>query len=156
LVALIAGASAGAAPPEATAAIDRRVAAGWDAAKVTPAAPADDAEFLRRVYLDVAGRIPGATEARQFLDSKDPAQREKLVDRLLGGPNYPNHFTNVWRELLLPEANANLQARFQLAAFQGWLRGHLDRNTPYDVLVRELITAPITPGARGGIGFDQD
>jgi hypothetical protein len=159
---LIAGASAGAAPPEATSLIDRRVAAGWDAAKVTPAAPADDAEFLRRVYLDIAGRIPGATEARQFLDSKDPDKREKLVEKLLNDPqfanHYANHFTNVWRGLLLPEANSNLQARFQLQAFEGWLREHLVKNTPYDAMVRELITAPINnQGPRGGaIGFDQE
>jgi hypothetical protein len=152
-VALVVGASAGAAPPGATAAIDRRITTGWEAAKVTPAEPADDAEFLRRVYLDIAGRIPGATEARQFLDSKDPAKREKLVDELLAGANYANHFTSVWRSLLLPEANSNLQARFQLAAFEGWLRGHLASNTPYDAIVRELITAPIQQGARGiGLG----
>jgi hypothetical protein len=149
---------AAAAPPGATAAIDRRIAVGWESAKIAPAEPADDAEFLRRVYLDVAGRIPGVTEARQFLDSKDPAKREKLVDELLAGQGYANHFTEFWRSLLVPEANANLQARFQLSAFRGWLRGHLEKNTPYDVIVRELLTASLAAnGQRAvGIGFDQE
>jgi len=152
-------APARAAPPatETAAAIDRQLAAGWDKAKVAPARPADDAEFLRRVYLDLAGRIPGVTEARQFLDDKRPDKRERLVEQLLGGPHYANHFANVWRALLLPETTTSLQARFQLPSFQSWLRQHLDKNTPYDQVVRELLTAPL--GGQGGarvVGFGAD
>jgi hypothetical protein len=141
-----------AAPPsaEATAAIDRHLAAGWDKAKITPAAPADDAEFLRRIYLDLAGHVPGVTEARQFLDDKQPDKRQRLIENLLygkfaSGPNhaYANHFTNVWRALLLPETATNLQARFQMPSFQSWLWQHLDKNSGYDAVVRELLTAPL-------------
>src|SRR5262249_9234543 len=142
-LALLAGAIATAAPPETTAIIDHRVAAGWETARVTPAAPADDAEFLRRVYLDLVGRIPGVTEARQFLDDTRPDKRERLVDRLLASPHYANHFANVWRSLLVPETGTSLQARFQLPAFESWLREHLAKNTAYDAMVRELLTAPI-------------
>lgn len=141
--------------PQATAAaIDKYFAAAWQKAKVKPAAPADDAEFIRRLYLDLAGRIPHPTEARNFLDDKDPDKRRKSLDELLNNQDkqqrnsekYASHFTNVWRALLLPETNASLQARFQLPAFQGWLRSHLVRNTPYDQFVRELLTAPIVAG----------
>lgn len=143
-----------AAPPEASALIDRHLKAGWEAAKVTPAPMADDAEFLRRVYLDLAGRIPSVTEARQFLDDKRPEKRRLKVDELLAGPNYANHFTEVWRALLVPESGSSLQARFQLPSFQSWLRGHLARNSGYDAMVRELITAPLGQvGARPVVGF---
>jgi hypothetical protein len=138
--------AARAAPPNAATLIDRPLAAVWDKAKVTPVAPADDAEFLRRVYLDLTGRIPGVTEARHFLDDKRPDKRVRLIEQLLNSPNYANHFTNVWRALLLPEAATNLQVRLQVASFEAWLRKHLDQNSGYDAIVRELLTAPLAAG----------
>ena len=71
--------------------IDRALAARWEKEGVTPASLAGDAEFLRRVSLDVAGRIPPVSEARAFLQSTDPQKRRKLVERLLAGPAYVNH-----------------------------------------------------------------
>src|SRR5436190_22679512 len=65
--------------------IDRHIAAGWDRAKVKPAPPADDAEFLHRVYLQLAGRIPSVSEARAFLRDPAPAKRRQVVARLLDG-----------------------------------------------------------------------
>src|SRR5262245_39031441 len=66
--------------------IDRHLSAGWAKAGVKPAAAADDAEFLRRAYLDLAGRIPSVTEARHFLDDNKLDKRARLIDRLLAGP----------------------------------------------------------------------
>src|SRR4051812_48529704 len=66
--------------------IDRLVAKRWADAKVEPAPAADDAEFVRRAYLDLAGRIPSVEEVRSFLDDKSPDKRTRLVDRILGGP----------------------------------------------------------------------
>src|SRR5947209_5520752 len=79
---------------ELAAKIDQFVAARWAADKVRPAVPADDAQFLRRVYLDVAGRIPSVAEARAFLTDKRPDRRERLVDRLLDSPGYVKHSAN--------------------------------------------------------------
>jgi Protein of unknown function (DUF1553)/Protein of unknown function (DUF1549) len=128
--------------------IDQHLADAWKAAGVEPAPVADDAEFCRRVYLDVAGRIPSVTEARTFLDDTRADKRQRLVDQLLASPRYATHFTNVWRSLLLPEAGTNLQIGIQANSFTGWLHKHLARNTPYDEMVRELLTAPID-GNRG-------
>lgn len=155
-VAFCAGAAASA-PPDGSALIDRHLAALWAKSNIKPAAPADDAEFLRRVYLDVAGRIPGPTEARQFLDDKRPDKRARLVEQLLSSPHYANHFTNVWRALLLPEVSTSIQARIQLPAFRAWLRQHLDRDSGYDAMVRDLIAAPISAGGMGkGVGYGDD
>ena len=109
--------------------IDEQFAADWRANHVTPAAAADDAEFLRRVYLDLIGRIPSVPEARAFLDDKKPDKRRRLVDDLLGRPAYAAHFTSVWRSLLLPEADANVQGRFLAPSFEAWLRNELTRET---------------------------
>ncbi len=73
--------------------IDRLLAAKWAEAKVRPARPADDAEYLRRVYLDLVGKIPTAAEARDFLDDPSPDKRTRLVEALLDSPAYltPRH-----------------------------------------------------------------
>src|SRR5262245_13511840 len=88
----VAVAAVGAAPLRAdpaddlAARIDQWLAARWVAAKVEPAPPADDATFLRRVYLDLVGRIPTVVEARDFLDDPASDKRRRLVERLLADP----------------------------------------------------------------------
>src|SRR5713226_10123061 len=90
--------------------IDKRVAAAWGK-EVKPASIADDAEFFRRVHLDLAGRIPSVTKARDFLDDDRPDKRRLWVDRILKGDAddssykdaHVNHFTNVWRAWLLAQ-----------------------------------------------------
>src|SRR4051794_14534838 len=101
--ALLAGSAARAAGPAPAvkdaqalaAAIDRHVAARWAAKGVKPSDPADDAEFMRRVYLDLAGKVPPVSEAREFLEDRDAGKRQRLVEQLLDSPAYVNHFTNV-------------------------------------------------------------
>src|SRR5688572_26759388 len=116
--------------------IDQHIAAGWAAAKVEPAPPADDAEFLRRVYLDLAGRIPAVAEVREFLRDTRPDKRQRVIERLLARPRYVTHFANYWRSLLLPEASANFQVSRGAPAFEGWLRQQLKENVGYDQLAR--------------------
>jgi hypothetical protein len=130
--------------------IDFHVGAGLTAAKVEPAPRADDAEFLRRIYLDLAGRIPSVAELRAFLEDKSVDKREKAVARLLESPRYITHFTHVWRALLLPEATSNFQVRFQVPGFEAWLRKQITKNVGYDQLVREILTMPIGQGANQG------
>jgi hypothetical protein len=135
--------------------IDRCLSTGWADAKVKPAPTASDAEFVRRVYLDLAGRIPSVTEVRQFLDDKRPDKRRRVVEQLLQGPRYVTHFTNVWRALLLPETTASLQARFLAPGFEAWLRKKLQQNTPYDVMVRELLTQSVNGPGQNPYGQQQ-
>ncbi len=136
--------------------IDKLVAAAWDKA-VKPAARSDDAEFFRRVHLDLVGRIPSIVEIRDFLDDPRPDKRRLWVERILQGASddpsyrdaYCSHFTNVWRSWLLTPTNQ--QASFQQPAFELWLRQRLKANVGYDRLVRELLTQePLLPYQRGG------
>src|SRR5256885_112916 len=84
--------------------IDQRIAAAWGK-DVKAAAPADDAEFFRRVHLDLAGRIPSVTEVRDFLEDDRPDKRRIWVERILKAEAdddsyrdaYPRHFANVCR-----------------------------------------------------------
>src|SRR5688500_14816279 len=74
--------------------IDEHISNRWLTEKIEPAPAADDAEFMRRVYLDVTGRIPTVPEARALLASTAPDKRARLVDQLLDSPAYVAHFTN--------------------------------------------------------------
>jgi hypothetical protein len=145
--ALIVTGVASAAPPDPAKLaerIDAHIDARLNAEKVTPAPQADDAEFLRRAYLDLTGRIPSPRDVHDFLADKNPDKRAKLIDELLDTPRYATHFAAVWRAALLPEAAADGQARVFQPGFEGWLRLKFRSNTPYDKLVRELLTAPIS------------
>src|SRR5262249_52733802 len=81
--------------PPLPARTDQLVAARWAEKGVKPAGPADDAQFLRRVYLDLAGRIPRVAEVRDFLADRAPDKRRRLVEELLDSPHYVQHFSNT-------------------------------------------------------------
>jgi hypothetical protein len=140
--------------------IDELLAAGWSERKVKPSDPADDAEFLRRVWLDLAGRIPDQADVRDFLDDKSPDKRLRAVKRILGDPDvtdqnpslYVNHMSAVWRNLLLPQGN-NQQVQVFAGQIENWLRTRFRENTSYDKMVRDLLTVPVgfNPRARGGV-----
>ncbi len=124
--------------------IDAHLTGKLKANGVTPAPVADDAEYLRRVYLDLTGRIPRSNDVRQFLIDTDPNKRRKLIDDLLETPQFASHFANVWRAFLIPETIASGEARIFQPGFEAWLRGQFRENRPYDQTVIELLTPPIS------------
>ena len=126
--------------------VDRLLAAKWAEARALPVGPADDAEYLRRVSLDLVGKIPTAAEAREFLDDPSADKRARLVERLLDGPSYTARATELWRQLLLPEADTEGQARQAAPAFEAWLRKKVAEGAGYDKIAREVLTAKL--GAR--------
>ena len=134
--------SASAGKPDAAALarhIDQAVTAKLTSEKVPPSSRADDAEFLRRITLDITGVIPSAERVTAFLDSKDPAKRAKLIDELLASPQYGRHMADVWQHLMLPHDSDN--RRLQAAPFVTWLEESFNKNQSWDHIVRELITA---------------
>src|SRR5262249_2917814 len=110
-----------------------------------PAPPADDAEFLRRIYLDLVGKIPTAAEARAFLDDPTPDKRGRLVKTLLESPAYPTHATETYRAMLLPEAETDAQVRQLTPTFDAWLRKRIAEDVGYDQVVREVLTVRLVP-----------
>jgi hypothetical protein len=126
-----------------TARVDAVLAARWAEAKVRPAAVADEGEFLRRVSLDLIGKIPTAAEARDFLDDPSPGKRLALIERLLDSPAYTTRATEIWRKLLLPEADTEDLARQVAGDFETWLRKKVIEEAGYDRIVREILTAKV-------------
>ncbi len=135
--------------------IDERIAARWEKEGVRPAAPADDAAFLRRLSLDVAGRIPAVSEVRRFLADRSADKRERAIDELLDSPAYARNFTNVWLELLAPEATADFQRRAMLPSLDAWLYRQFADNVPYDRMVRDLLGLPLSNDPRQREALDR-
>jgi hypothetical protein len=135
--------------------IDGLLAEKWGEAKVKPAPPADDAEFMRRVYLDLVGKIPTAAEARDFLEDTDSDKRGRLIELLLESPAYLTHATESYRTMLLPEADADGQIRALAPTFEAWLRKKVAEDTGYDKIAREVLTVRLGgQGRRGGNAYD--
>ena len=103
-----------------------------------------DSEFLRRVTLDIAGRLPTLGETREFLSGEQADKRSRAVDRLLDSPDYADNFALKWSAIL---RNRRPTAGHQIGSFgfHDWIRQSLEMNKPYDQFVREIITASGSP-----------
>ena len=109
---------------------------------IQPAPISGDQEFLRRVYLDLTGRIPSADQVRSFVSDADPEKRNAVVDSLIGSPEFVDKWTMFFGDLFKndgPSANVNryLQGR---DAFYTYLKDSISMNKPYDRMAREIIT----------------
>ncbi|HKI33073.1 MAG TPA: DUF1549 and DUF1553 domain-containing protein [Gemmataceae bacterium] len=136
--------------------IDRYLALRWERDQVTPAALADDSEFLRRVYLDLVGRIPLTSEVRRFLKDSSPDKRPRLIETLLKEQSYATHMTHVWRALLLPETDSNDQLRYLQPGLETWLRKQFAENAGYDKIVRQIVTLPFGNSPNGMQAYYQE
>jgi hypothetical protein len=107
---------------------------------VPPSPVSDDATFLRRVTLDIAGRLPTIEEAAAFAADTNADKRDRVIDALLDSPDYADYFANKWATLLKNrrESKADITANF---AFHSWVRDSLLANKPYDQFVREILAA---------------
>jgi hypothetical protein len=106
---------------------------------ITPSEPVDDGKFLRRVSLDLIGRLPTPEETRAFLADESSDKREKLIDALLERPEYADHWANQWADLLRPNPyRVGIKAVFN---YDNWIREQFRQNRPYDQFVYDLLTA---------------
>jgi hypothetical protein len=131
--------------------IDERVNAKLQALRLPPSPICDDGMFLRRVYLDCAGTLPTAEEARAFLVDETPNKRERLVDQLLASPAYIDYWSYKWADVLL--VNGNRLRPQPVKAFYGWIRDAVANNKPWDVMAREVVTASGSTFENGAANF---
>lgn len=117
--------------------IDAAVEAHAKANGIAQADVADDAEFLRRVTLDLTGVIPTAAETRAFLADKDAAKRQKLIDCLLAGDRFPQRFAEAMTVMLMERRLA--PDKPEIEQFEGYLRASIAQNKPVDRIVAELL-----------------
>lgn len=136
-------------PQDLTRAIDEHLLVRWQQASVEPPIACDDATFIRRVSLDLIGRIPRVSEVRTFLDDPSPYKRQTLVKRLLQSAAHADHMATYWRRVWVPQTETrNFQN--QTAPFESWLSFQLQAGTPYDRLVQKLLLVSATVDPRNG------
>jgi hypothetical protein len=134
------GASVGALP-KARNIIDELIAKRWQELGLPPSGPADDATFLRRVTLDIAGRLPTLEESKAFLEDKNTDRQDRLVDRLLDSPDYAYYFANKWSAVLRNRRKSDKEDPKPTMNFHAWIKDSLHSNKPFDQFVREIVTA---------------
>lgn len=126
-------------PPEKNF-IDQLVFAKLKQLGIPPAPLCDDATFIRRATIDIAGRVPSVTEVEQFLADQSPDKRDRLVDSLVDSPGYADYFTNKWASVLRNKRRNGNDIQYTYK-FHGWIRRALRENMPYDQFVRSVLTA---------------
>jgi len=131
--------------------IDRAVDARLKEEKVPGAATCSDAEFIRRVYLDITGHIPPAEKVAAFLDSKDANKRAKLVDELLANPDFGKRLADIWATLLLPKNSDN--RGLSNDPMLKWLEDGFNGNKPWNKMVHELLTVTGSQEQNGAVTF---
>jgi hypothetical protein len=148
-------ATLGAAPDKgaASARVDALIEAGYDRNKVEPNPLTDDATFVRRVHLDIIGRIPTPSETRKFTASKNTDKRARLIDHLLDSPGYVSHQFNFWADILRITTRMNGQGIENGVAYTNWVKQAITSNMRYDRFVRELVTAQGIVDENGAVGF---
>jgi hypothetical protein len=120
--------------------VDKHVFANLKAIGIPPSPVCDDATFLRRVTLDIAGRLPKEAETTAFMASTDADKRDQVIDALLRSPDYADYFAGKWTPLLKNRRDdaSDITSNF---AFHAWIRDSMLANVPYDQIVRELLAA---------------
>ena len=138
---------------KAAAKIDRLVEAKLKENELKPNAPVDDATFLRRSYLDIAGRIPTIEEAENFMGSTYERKREQLISDLLESDGHVSHAFNFWADVLRINSGLGIGARQAEAAYQLYIREAIAENKPYDQFVNELVSATGQIWDNGAVGY---
>ena len=119
--------------------VDELAAAKWKKLGLQPSPLSDDATFLRRVTVDLCGRLPTVEEASAFLKDNSGSKRREAIDRLLDSPDYPAYFALRWGAIL---RNSRLAGADQASyAFHNWIKDMIARNRPYDEFVRGVVAA---------------
>jgi hypothetical protein len=131
--------------------IDQEVNRELAANKIPVSPQADDAEFLRRVYLDLVGVIPPAEKVVAFLNSTDKNKRTKVIDELLADPRFGASMAELWSGLMLPRESNN--RRLDHTPLQKWLADSFNNNMPLDKLVYELVTSTGDQDKNGAVTY---
>ena len=119
--------------------IDKRVIEQLRRLNLKPSKPSSDSEFIRRVYLDVVGMLPTPQETKAFLADTSETKRDDLIEKLLAQPEFVDYWAYRLSDLfLISSKKLRPQA---LKAYYDWLRGEIEKITPWDQLVRQVVAA---------------
>jgi Protein of unknown function (DUF1553)/Protein of unknown function (DUF1549) len=141
--------------------IDKLVLEKLRTLKIEPSALSTDSEFIRRAFLDSTGTLPTPAKTEKFLASKDPAKRKALIEKLLDSEGYVDYWTYKWSDLLLvtvgnaDNPGGNKLTSGAVRSFYNWIRSSVERNKPWNQMVREMYTATGSSRENGALNFYQ-
>ncbi|MFM7603569.1 MAG: DUF1549 domain-containing protein [Prosthecobacter sp.] len=131
--------------------IDEHVLTKLRELNIPPSGRATDADFLRRAFLDTLGILPTPDEAKAFLADKAADKRDRLIDALLKRPEFVDYWSHRWSDLFL--VNGDKLMPQAMWSYYNWIRRHVAANTPWDAMVRDLLTATGSTLEHGGGNF---
>ena len=137
--------------------LDRQIMAKLKDLRLRPSPPCTDGEFIRRVFLDTIGTLPEAAEVRTFLEDDSADKRDRLIEALLVRPEFVDYWTYRWCDVLL--VNGRLLRPKAVEAYYKWIHNEVEQNTPWDQLVRKIVTSSgssVTNGATNFFALHQD
>jgi hypothetical protein len=135
----------------AAAKIDALVLAGLTKAGQQPNAPATDEQLVRRLYLDIVGRIPTAAETATFVDGKAPDKRSRLIDQLLTSEGYNSQMYNWLADML--RITDDYGKGVKTYVYEEWIKDQIAENRPWDGFVHDLMTAEGRLSNSGPVGY---
>ena len=133
------------------AAIDALLESRWRELGIEPSPPLDDAQFVRRIHLELAGRIPTYDETTAFLADASSAKRDAMIESLLASPDYVSHFYNYWADVL--RLTERPQRNLVFEPYLAYVKDSIRTNKPYDEWVREMLTADGRLWENPAVGF---
>ncbi|HYG76693.1 MAG TPA: DUF1549 domain-containing protein [Planctomycetota bacterium] len=136
---------------QAAATIDAIILKGLQQAKQNPNPPSTDEQFLRRVFLDIVGRIPTGTETEAFLADKSADKRSRLIDNLLASDGYNSHLFNYFADMLRIKDSVGKQG--QTYVYQEWLKDQIAKDRPWSETVYQMMTAKGRLAESGPAGY---
>lgn len=119
--------------------IDKEVRSKLEELNIPPSARCSDDEFIRRAFLDTIGVLPTADEVRSFLTDTNDSKRDALIASLLQRPEFTDYWSYKWSDLLLVQSDK--LAVTPMFSYYQWIRRNVELNTPWDAMVRDLLTA---------------
>ena len=135
--------------------IDALIEAGYKEHNIEPNPIASDEVFVRRIYLDIIGRIPTKKETLEFINSNAKNKKTVLINELLNSEGYVSNHFNYWADILRArtQINGNGQGTPAGNAYGKWIKDSLRENKPYDQFVSEMISAKGSSWDNGAVGY---
>ncbi len=131
--------------------LDDLVLAKLATLKLPPSPQCSDADFIRRAFLDTIGVLPTSHETREFLSNKASDKRDRLIENLLSRPEFVDYWSYKWSDLLLVQSKRLRPAA--MWSFYQWIRENVAANTPWDAMVRKIVTAQGSTLENGAANF---
>ncbi len=121
--------------------VDKFTTKKWEQLGLVPSELCGDEQFIRRLSVDLTGTLPTPTQVAAFVNDKDPAKRDKLVDALIESPEYSYFFANKWSDVLRVKRRNEAGRATGTFGFHDWIRNAIADDKPYDKFARAILAA---------------